>query len=219
MAARVGSPASATSAAAPAVSATTRLRRPCRRRKSRHWPSAWTWLSTSWTSASVAPGTPSSWWFTRTKCSPTMCSPPRGSRWWTSATRPATVLSTGIMASAPGPRAPPRTRPRTNGRAGRRSSGKRLPAGHVRVGAGLALERDDAGGRSASAAVIRLSAGSRMTARPLEIGRRVDAERHRVDQPHADAHAVLRARAAAPAARAARAGSAAGREALERCRA
>ena len=57
MAARDGSPASATSRAEPAVSAATIGRTLSCRIVLRHWPSACTWLSTVLISASLAPGT------------------------------------------------------------------------------------------------------------------------------------------------------------------
>ena len=54
-AARVMSPASATSRAAPAVSAATTALMPSVRMMLRHWPSAWTWLSTVLMVLRVAP--------------------------------------------------------------------------------------------------------------------------------------------------------------------
>ena len=71
--------------------------------------------------------------------------------------------------------------------------GEGLPAGEVRIGAGHALERDRALriGRRGVVRCRRSCAGLQDAPRLLQVGRRVDAERHRVDQPHADAHAVL----------------------------
>ena len=66
-----------------------------------------------------------------------------------------------------------------------------LPAGEMRVGSRHALEGDGVVRDRRRAKARRSCAGLQDAARLLEIGRRVDAERDRVDEAHADAHAVL----------------------------
>ena len=72
IAAWVGSPASATSLAAPAVSPEICGDSPCSRMMRRHWPSACTWLCTVRIVPRSAPGTAIRWKRIRRKCSPTM---------------------------------------------------------------------------------------------------------------------------------------------------
>ena len=185
---------------------------PCRRRKSRHWPSAWTWLSTARMPSRVAPGTARSWWFTRRKCSPMMCRPPCGIRWCTSATRPATVLSTGIMASLAPALAHRGERVLERVAGPGRELGKALAAGEVRVGAGLpwkAMMRSaGASGQSLVLAAHARPPGCGAPSRGRPACRRRTAPR----RPGARrCSSRPRGRAAAPAARAAPAGSAAGR--------
>ena len=103
MAACVGSPASLTSRAAPAVSPEITGVRPCSRMILRHWPSAWTWLCTVRTWSMVVPGRPISANWMRRKCSATMCRLLLGRKWWMSATRPASELSIGIIARSASP--------------------------------------------------------------------------------------------------------------------
>ena len=100
MAPTLGSPMSAISRAAPAVSAWTTG---CSRfffRKLRHWASAWTWLLTVRIDFSDAPGRATRQCSTRWKCSATIFSFVCGSRLCRSATRPAIEFSTGMMASS-----------------------------------------------------------------------------------------------------------------------
>jgi len=103
IAAWVGSPRSATSRAAPAVSPAITGRKPCSRITLRHWPRACTWLWTVVIESRDAPATPSRWNRIRRKCSAMMCRPEPGRKWWMSATRPAIELSIGIMASSASP--------------------------------------------------------------------------------------------------------------------
>ena len=188
MAARVGSCASATWRAEPAVSAAMTALRPSLRMVRRHWPSAWTWLSTVLMVASVAPGTAISWWRTGRKCSPMMCRPEVGIRWWMSATRPATEFSIGIMPSAAEP-------------------SFTAASASSKVGAGSALNS----GKASWQAICELAPGSPWNtivfwditrlvgwirhpaagAGAGEVGRHVDAERHGVDEGDVDAHPGL----------------------------
>ncbi len=63
-----------------------------------------------------------------------------------------------------------------------------VAAGRVGIGARLALERDAVGLRSH---VSLPSCFAKMAARALQVARRVDAQRHRVDDGRVDAHARL----------------------------
>ena len=209
MAARVGSPASAMSAAAPAVSATTRIRRPCRRRKSRHWPSAWTWLSTSWIACQRGAGHAQQLVVHPHELLADDVQPaarqqvmhvghPPGDR----------VVDRRSWRSAPARRARPRRRPRTSGRAGR--AARETPAGRPcasrrRAGPGTrrcAPVGRRAGRRVAGAPGCAAPSRGRPACRRRTAPRRPAARRCSCRAP---------APAAAPAARAAPAGSAAGR--------
>ena len=103
MAACVGSAASATSRAAPAVSPEISGVRPSSRITLRHWPRACTWLWTVRMVSMVAPGTAISENSIRRKCSATMWRSDSGRKWWMSDTRPAIELSIGIIARSASP--------------------------------------------------------------------------------------------------------------------
>ena len=90
-------PHSATSWAAPAVSASTTGVSFRSARMRRTWPSATVWEWARLMSAMVAPLTPSRQCSTRWNCSPMMNRPESGSRWWMSGTRPARLFSQGSM--------------------------------------------------------------------------------------------------------------------------
>ena len=115
---------------------------PCWRMKLRHCASACTWLRTTRTSSSVAPGSASRWWCTGSKCSPMMyearirhqvvdVGDPAGDRILDrdhAERRPALAhRREGVLEAGAGQR---------------RHLGKDAPAGEIGIGARLALEGD-----------------------------------------------------------------------------
>ena len=103
-----------------------------------------------------------------------------------SATRPANEFSIGIMPRSASPRCD-RLKAILEGRLRHRLAiGKDLQAGDVRVGARLALKDDTLPAKTLS---LLMRIAPSIGARPLQILRRVDAERHLVDDRHVDPHA------------------------------
>ena len=110
-----------------------------------------------------------------------------------SATRPATELSIGIMASSASPLA---TAANASSKVAQGSASRSrvgLAAGEMRVGAGLALEGDLAavGFWPWVSRVEGSASGLQELPRPRKVGRSIDTERNGVNERDADAHAGL----------------------------
>ena len=165
----------------------------------RHWPSAWTWLSTVLMSSSVAPFGAIKLVCTGRKCSAMMCSSgvrhqvmdvgdPAGDR----------ILDRDHARASP---SPPRTAAKASSKVAHGSGfavGIGLADGEMRIGARLALEGDLAFHRLCHVFNCRFpsrqfksTAAASMARARLQVLRRIDAERHGVDDRHVDAHAGL----------------------------
>jgi hypothetical protein len=129
------------------------------------------------------------------KYSPMMWSCDSGSRWWMSATRPAMVFSIGIIARSDFALSKRVERILEGGAGQRLQIREHVTAGHVRVGAILALKGDAIGvNRSLDWSVLNAAhlAGRNDLPRTLKIGGSIDTQGNRVNDCHIDAHAILK---------------------------